>query len=102
VGSRPHLRCSPVGGKSIQLCWEKGALYLDTCVEPWPGGYTDPNVPAAKRTNYALREDALALRAGHADAPTAVVTRTRMRTHLRTHRAISHEHSAASVRKESG
>jgi homospermidine synthase len=58
----------------IQLCWEKGALYLDTCIEPWPGGYTDPSVPAAKRTNYALREDALALRAGRAGAPTAVVT----------------------------
>ena len=26
----------------IKLCWEKGAMYLDTCIEPWPGGYTDP------------------------------------------------------------
>ncbi|HUN49130.1 MAG TPA: saccharopine dehydrogenase NADP-binding domain-containing protein, partial [Stellaceae bacterium] len=23
------------------LCHQKGALYLDTCIEPWPGGYTD-------------------------------------------------------------
>jgi homospermidine synthase len=58
----------------IKLCWEKGAIYLDTCIEPWPGGYTDPNVPAAGRTNYALREGALALRAGNAGAPTAVLT----------------------------
>ena len=43
----------------IKLCWEKGAMYLDTCIEPWPGGYTDPTVPAARRTNYALREEAL-------------------------------------------
>jgi len=24
----------------IKHCWEKGAMYLDTCIEPWPGGYT--------------------------------------------------------------
>src|SRR5207244_6894154 len=58
----------------IKLCWEKGAMYLDTCIEPWPGGYTDPTVPAARRTNYALREEALALRPGNQRAPTAVIT----------------------------
>ena len=26
----------------VTLCREIGALYLDTCVEPWVGGYTDP------------------------------------------------------------
>jgi homospermidine synthase len=58
----------------VKFCWEKGAMYLDTCIEPWPGGYTDPTVPAARRTNYALREEALALRTGNARAPTAVLT----------------------------
>lgn len=58
----------------IKLCWEKGAMYLDTCIEPWPGGYTDPTVPLARRTNYALREELLGLRAGNAHAPTAVLT----------------------------
>jgi homospermidine synthase len=58
----------------IKLCWERGAMYLDTCIEPWPGGYTDPTVPAARRTNYALREEALTLRSGDARAPTAVLT----------------------------
>jgi homospermidine synthase len=58
----------------IKLCWERGAMYLDTCIEPWPGGYTDPTVPAARRTNYALREEALALRPGNTRAPTAVIT----------------------------
>jgi homospermidine synthase len=58
----------------IKLCWEKGAMYLDTCIEPWPGGYTDPTMPAGKRTNYALREEALAMRPGNARAPTAVLT----------------------------
>ena len=26
----------------VELCQEAGALYIDTCIEPWPGGYTDP------------------------------------------------------------
>ena len=58
----------------VKFCWEKGAMYLDTCIEPWPGGYTDPTVPAGRRTNYALREEALALRPGNSRAPTAVLT----------------------------
>src|SRR3954465_6707352 len=57
----------------VKLAREKGALYLDTCIEPWPGGYTDKNVPPARRTNYALRESALALRTSE-PAPTAVFT----------------------------
>jgi homospermidine synthase len=58
----------------VKLCWEKGAMYIDTCIEPWPGGYTDPTVPVARRTNYALREETLALRTGNERAPTAVLT----------------------------
>ncbi|HLG53149.1 MAG TPA: saccharopine dehydrogenase C-terminal domain-containing protein [Steroidobacteraceae bacterium] len=58
----------------MKLCHEKGALYLDTCIEPWPGGYTDPNIPASRRTNYALREEMLELRKPHVNGPTAVVT----------------------------
>ena len=58
----------------IQLAHEKGALYLDTCIEPWPGGYTDPNVSPARRTNYALRESVLALRTTHKNGPTALIT----------------------------
>jgi len=58
----------------IRYCWEKGAMYLDSCIEPWPGGYTDPTIPAAKRTNYALREEVLGLRAGSPRAPTAMLT----------------------------
>jgi homospermidine synthase len=56
----------------IELCRELGALYLDTCVEPPPGGYTDPNKSISERSNYAMRESALALRRPGAD-PTAVV-----------------------------
>lgn len=58
----------------ITLCQEKGALYLDTCIEPWPGGYTDPSLPPSARSNYALRENALMLRSRFADGPTAVLT----------------------------
>jgi homospermidine synthase len=58
----------------IELCQAKGALYLDTCIEPWPGGYTDPNLPPSARSNYALRESALALRKRFPSGPTAVLT----------------------------
>jgi homospermidine synthase len=57
----------------IMFAREQGALYLDTCIEPWAGGYTDPSLTPSQRSNYALRESALAL---HTDAaaPTAVLT----------------------------
>ncbi len=58
----------------VKLCQERGALYIDTCIEPWAGGYTDTSLSAGKRTNYALRDAALALRAGQERAPTAVLT----------------------------
>ena len=58
----------------IEFCQEKGALYLDTCIEPWPGGYTDPSLPPSARSNYGLRESALALRVRYPQGPTAVLT----------------------------
>jgi homospermidine synthase len=56
----------------VELCREIGALYLDTCVEPWAGGYTDPSLTPSQRSNYALRESALALKRGA--GPAAVMT----------------------------
>ncbi len=58
----------------IELAHQKGALYIDTCIEPWPGGYTDPSLSPSHRTNYALREGALALRNKLGKGPTAVIT----------------------------
>jgi homospermidine synthase len=59
----------------IKHCWERGVMYIDTCIEPWAGGYTDPTVSPGKRTNYAMREDALALRTElTAHKPTAILT----------------------------
>jgi homospermidine synthase len=58
----------------IALCQELGALYLDTCIEPWPGGYTDPSLTPSQRSNYALRESALALARPGQSGPTAVLT----------------------------
>nr|WP_294527694.1 saccharopine dehydrogenase C-terminal domain-containing protein [uncultured Rhodopila sp.] len=56
----------------IGFARERGALYLDTCIEPWAGGYIDPSLTPSQRSNYALRESALAL--GGGKGPTAVVT----------------------------
>ena len=55
----------------IQLCREHGALYLDTCILPWP----DPNedeLSATERSNYGLREEVFAI--NKPGTPTAVVT----------------------------
>jgi homospermidine synthase len=56
----------------IGFCQARGALYLDTCIEPWAGGYTDLSLTPSQRSNYALRESALALAGG--EGPTAVLT----------------------------
>lgn len=58
----------------IEFCCVKGVLYLDTCTEPWAGGYTDPSLSPSMRSNYYLRETALALRGSGGVGPTAVVT----------------------------
>src|ERR1700744_1718248 len=57
----------------VKLARERGALYLDTCIEPWAGGYTDPNATPEARSNYAMRLEALKLRTP-GKAPTAVLT----------------------------
>lgn len=59
----------------IEYCYAKGALYLDTCIEPWLGGYTDQSVPPSRRSNYGMREAVLELRRKHPDGgPTVMPT----------------------------
>ena len=58
----------------IDYCMARGAMYLDTCIEPWLGGYTDTSLPASRRTNYALRENARALNAKYSKGATAILT----------------------------
>jgi len=57
----------------VELCQEKGAFYIDTCIEPWPGGYTDPHLSVSLRSNYALREAMLELAPRYRGGPTAVI-----------------------------
>jgi len=57
----------------IKLCWARGLLYLDTCIEPWFGGYIDTSICASLRSNYALREQALAFGREKREGPTAVL-----------------------------
>lgn len=53
---------------------KKKALYLDTCVEAWEGFYTDAELPASRRSNYALREEVLQIGKKYPHGPTAVIT----------------------------
>lgn len=57
----------------IGLALEIKAFYLDTCLEPWPGGHCDDAVSPAERTNYAFREKALALGRQHAGAAAVII-----------------------------
>lgn len=45
----------------IAWCKTRGVLYLDTCVEPWDGGYVARATALAQTTNAWLRREALAL-----------------------------------------
>ena len=58
----------------MRFCWRRGALYLDTCIEPWAGRYIDPSLSLSQRSNYALREEVLAFRLDKRSGPTAIVT----------------------------
>jgi homospermidine synthase len=58
----------------VELARERGALYLDTCIEPWAGGYVDPGASVESRSNYTMRLNALKLRNWSKTAPTAVLT----------------------------
>lgn len=58
----------------IELCWERGACYIDTSIEPWEGGYTDQSISVSERSNYALREHVLEFRRAKGGGPTAVIT----------------------------
>lgn len=54
----------------IAWCQEHDVLYLDTGIEPWPGGYT-PDQDLEHTTNHWLRQQVLALR--QPDRATAVI-----------------------------
>ncbi|MBM3357793.1 MAG: homospermidine synthase [Betaproteobacteria bacterium] len=58
----------------IEYCLQHGVFYVDTCIEPWHGMYTDGSLPAGKRSNYALREEVLELGRRHPKAATVVIT----------------------------
>lgn len=58
----------------IEYCLQRSVLYLDSCIEPWVGGYTDQSVSAAQRTNYALRVQAMEMARKYGKTTTAVVT----------------------------
>lgn len=59
----------------ISFCQERGALYIDTVIEPWAGQYTNPELSPSERSNYALREEVLALKKQSTPGlPTAILT----------------------------
>ena len=80
---RPHLRRGDlllnlsVDVSSLDLirfAADRGALYVDTSIEPWPGVFDNPMLELRQRTNFMTRYRALQLRTELGqDSPTAVV-----------------------------
>ncbi|MSQ70442.1 MAG: homospermidine synthase [Betaproteobacteria bacterium] len=58
---------------SIDYCQKSGILYYDACIEPWAGGHENTRVPAARRSNYAYRDAALAARGKYPRGPAAML-----------------------------
>ena len=58
---------------TIEYCQQRGILYIDACIEPWPGGHNNTGVHVAKRTNYAYREAALKMRKRFPKGPVCVL-----------------------------
>lgn len=57
----------------IQYCQKNNILYIDTCIEPWAGGYVDNSLSLSSRSNYAMRNSLLSLRDSSANKSTALV-----------------------------
>ncbi|MBW8830169.1 MAG: homospermidine synthase [Burkholderiales bacterium] len=58
----------------MSFCRDRGLLYIDASTESWPGESTDRSRPLSERTNYAMREHALALRRPDRRDSTALIT----------------------------
>ncbi|MEW6765539.1 MAG: saccharopine dehydrogenase C-terminal domain-containing protein [Pseudomonadota bacterium] len=58
---------------ALDWCQRHAVGYLDACIEPWAGAHETPAIPPERRSNYAYREAALALRRQTGQAPTAVI-----------------------------
>lgn len=57
----------------IEYCHQHDLLYLDACLEPWLGGYTDTTLSLSARSNYGVREQSLNLRKRLGNGLTAVL-----------------------------
>ncbi len=57
----------------MALCHEKEVFYIDTSIEPWEGGYIDENATFSERSNYMLREKALAFGRQKEKGTTAII-----------------------------
>lgn len=59
----------------IKYCQENQVLYLDTCTEPWAGGYYDSRLSSSQRSCYAMRDEVLSLRKNFGkQSATALIT----------------------------
>ena len=58
----------------VRFCRARGVFYIDTCTEPWLHHYDNARLTVSQRSNYALREAALAWSRENGAGPTALLT----------------------------
>ncbi len=56
----------------VAFAQSAGAMYIDTCTEPWPGYYFNDSLTLGEKSNYALRESLLAMKPQCEGGPTAI------------------------------
>lgn len=69
-----NLSVNVSSAELVRFAHGVGALYLDTCIEPWQGVYDEPSLSTSQRSNYALRSQLLQLATELGPGPTAVLT----------------------------
>lgn len=57
----------------LDWCCRHGVRYIDTCIEPWAGVFTDAKLSVSQRSNHALRQNARALKEKFPHAPSCVL-----------------------------
>lgn len=58
----------------IEECQNNEVMYIDTCIQPWPGFFDNFDMTPQDRTNYSLREEMLKNKQSSKGKTTAIVS----------------------------
>jgi len=58
----------------VYECQKNEVMYIDTCIQPWPGFFDNFNMNPSLRTNYSLREEMLKEKKNSKEKATAILS----------------------------